>query len=204
MKYRTVLGIIGLLGVFSSSAFAAETPLEAVKSRIDQVIRIMGKDSTKSTEEKRAEARKIAVQTFDYTEISRRAMGLHWAKLNPAQQQQFTSLFSDLLFYDYLNKIQASIGDLQRVQYSAGPSDGKFATVNTIIVTKKQGNIPANYRLHQPAEVWLIYDILIEGVSLVSNYRAQFNKMMTSNREGFEFIVRQISEKVEGFRRKGT
>ena len=100
-------------------------------------------------------------------------------------------LFADLLDRAYISKIELYQGE--RVRYVAETADGDEATVKTVIATKKSSEIPVDYRLHRKDGRWLIYDVIIEGVSLVSNYRTQFNKIVQT--ESYDALVQRLRAK---------
>src|SRR6267143_1436318 len=142
-------------------------------------------------EQRRAEVRRIAESIFDYPDTARRALGPHWNARSPEQQQEFVKLFSDLLDRSYISKIELYQGE--RVQYLGETVGGDEATVKTAIVTKKNSEIPIDYRMHRKDGRWLVYDVIIEGVSLVSNYRTQFNKIVQT--ESYDALVQRLRAK---------
>jgi phospholipid transport system substrate-binding protein len=144
---------------------------------VDGVLKILDDPSLKGRlAERRAAVRKIANEIFDFSEIARRSLARHWQPLSEAQRTEFVSLFADLLERSYISKIETYGGE--KIQYTAERADGDFATVSTKIVTKNGTEVPVDYRMTKRADRWLVYDVSIEGVSLVSNYRTQFNKII--------------------------
>jgi phospholipid transport system substrate-binding protein len=124
--------------------------------------------------------RKIANDIFDFGEIAKRSMARHWQPLSEAQRNEFVGLFADLLERSYISKIETYGGE--KIQYTAERADGEYATVSTKIVTKNGTEVPVDYRLiKRSGDRWLVYDVSIEGVSLVSNYRTQFNKIIQTS-----------------------
>jgi len=103
-------------------------------------------------------------------------MARHWQPLSEAQRTEFVGLFAELLERSYISKIETYGGE--KIQYTAERADGDFATVSTRIITKNGTEVPVDYRMIKRADRWLVYDVSIEGVSLVSNYRTQFNKII--------------------------
>jgi len=128
------------------------------------------------TADRRAALGTIANELFDFTEISRRSLARHWQPRTPAEREEFTRLFGDLLEYSYVSKIEVYSGE--KVVYVGELLDGDLATVRTRIITKQGTEIPVDYRLARQGDQWRAYDVLIEGVSLVANYRAQFNAVI--------------------------
>jgi phospholipid transport system substrate-binding protein len=119
----------------------------------------------------------MAHEIFDFRELSQRALARHWHARTPAERDEFVELFSDLLERSYIGKIEMYSGG-ERIQYTTETVEGDQATVRTRIVTKSGTEIPVDYRLHRLGDSWLVYDVTIEGVSLVANYRAQFNRII--------------------------
>jgi phospholipid transport system substrate-binding protein len=157
----------------------AGVPTEQVKVSIEQVIRTVQDPNLKQesrAEERRAAIRKVAEGLFDFTETGKRALGRHLQELNESQQREFVSLFTDLLERSYISRIEQYSGE--RIVYAADSIDGDTATVRTKFITKQGTEIPVDYRLLRRGDRWLVYDVFVEGVSLVSNYRTQFDRIM--------------------------
>ena len=175
-----VISAAGLLCLFSAPAWAG-APTEQLKGSIDQVIRILQDPKLKQESmaaERRAAIRKQAEAIFDFTETGKRALGQHWQSLTDSQRQEFTSLFTDLLERSYITRIEQYSGE--PIVYVGDSTDGDTATVRTKFVTKQGTEIPIDYRLIRRGDRWLAYDVLVEGISLVSNYRTQFDRIMRS------------------------
>jgi phospholipid transport system substrate-binding protein len=166
-----------LMIVVSVAPAAAGAPTDQLKGAVDGVLKILDDPSLKGRlAERRAAVRKIANEIFDFSEIAKRSLARHWHPLSEAQRTEFVSLFADLLERSYISKIETYGGE--KIQYTAERADGDFATVSTKIVTKNGTEVPVDYRMTKRADRWLVYDVSIEGVSLVSNYRTQFNKII--------------------------
>ena len=174
------------------SAVYAGAPTDTLKQAVDQVVKILSDPALRDKpEQRRAEVRKVAESIFDYPDTARRALGPHWNARSPQQQQEFVRLFSDVLDRSYVSKIDLYQGE--RVQYVGETVDGDEATVKTVIATKKSSEVPIDYRMHRKDGRWLVYDVIIEGVSLVSNYRTQFNKIVQT--ESYEALVQRLRAK---------
>ena len=142
--------------------------------------------------ERRAAIRKIANEIFDFTETTRRSLGPHWQNRTPQERDEVTRLFADLLERSYIGKIEMYSGE--KIQYLGDTVEGRQATVRTKLVTKQGTEIPVDYRMQNTAgDKWLTYDVTIEGVSLVANYRAQFNKIVQSS--GYKALVQKLAAK---------
>ncbi len=164
--------------VFTGAVSAwAGPPTDQLRASIDQVIRILEDPDLRKdarTAERRVAVRQIANETFDFTEITRRCLGTHWQGRTPDERDEITRLFTDLLERSYIGKLESYSGE--RVIYLGDTVADDAASVRTRLVTKQGTEIPVEYRMHRRDGRWLVYDVSIEGVSLVANYRAQFNK----------------------------
>ena len=176
---RWSLALAGLLALSFASAAWAGIPTDQLKGAIDRVVKTLEdpayKGEGKGMDRRRA-VRKIADDIFDFNEISRRALARHWQTLSEKQREEFVGLFADLLERSYISKIELYGGE--KIQYTNERLDGDLATVATRIITKNGTDVPVEYRMHKKGDRWLVYDVNIEGVSLVSNYRTQFNKII--------------------------
>jgi len=173
------------------------TPTDEVKGTIDRVLQIVTDPSLKpqvKTKERRAEIRKALGERFNFAQMAQRSLATHWRELTPKEQQDFVGLFTDLLEKSYVDKIE-SFSD-EKMLYLGDQIDGDQATVKTKVVTKKSAEILIDYRLVQRAGKWEVYDVSIEGVSLINNYRAQFNKIIRS--KSYPELVRLLQVKLEG------
>jgi phospholipid transport system substrate-binding protein len=158
---------------------AAGVPTEQLRGAVDRVLKTLEDPTLKGearAAERRVAVRKIANEIFDFAEIAKRSMARHWQPLSEAQRNEFVGLFADLLERSYISKIETYGGE--KIQYNAERVDGDFATVSTKIITKNGTEVPVDYRMIKRSDRWLVYDVSIEGVSLVSNYRTQFNKII--------------------------
>ena len=177
------MGAMVLAGVLvvglSSAPAAAGVPTDQLKGAVERVLRTLDDPALRGDArlgDRRVAVRKIANEIFDFSEIAKRSMARHWQPLSEAQRTEFVGLFADLLERSYISKIETYGGE--KIQYTAERADGEFATVSTRIVTKNGTEVPVDYRMIKRTDRWLVYDVSIEGVSLVSNYRTQFNKII--------------------------
>jgi phospholipid transport system substrate-binding protein len=158
----------------------AGAPTDQLRGRVDRVLRTLEDTELKQEGrllQRRAAIREIAYEIFDFRELSQRALARHWQARSPAERDEFVHLFADLLERTYIRQIEQYSGG-ERIHFLAESADGDQATVRTKIVTKAGTEIPVDYRMHRVGERWLVYDVAIEGVSLVSNYRAQFDRII--------------------------
>jgi phospholipid transport system substrate-binding protein len=182
-----------LLVAPGSSAWAGP-PTEQLRDRIDRVVKVLEepglKKDAKATE-RRATLRGIANEIFDFAEISQRSLGRHWQTRTPPEREEFVTLFGDLLERTYISKIESYSGE--RVVYAGELVDGDQATVRTRIITKQGTEVPVDYRMFQRDGRWRVFDVNIEGVSLVGNYRTQFNAIIV--RSSYQDLVTKLKAK---------
>jgi len=174
-----IVTVTCLVTLWSAGAAAAGLATDQLKGAIDRVIKTLEdpnlKGETKSAE-RRLAVRKIANDIFDWGEIARRSLARHWQPLSEQQRTEFVGLFSELLERSYISKIELYGGE--KILYTNERLDGDYGTVATKIITKNGTEVPVDYKMFKRGERWLVYDVNIEGVSLVSNYRTQFNKII--------------------------
>ena len=166
---------------------------EAMKGTIDEVLRILQDKSLKQpgkSEERRRILEKVVGDRFDYAEMSRRALGAPWANLTEKEREEFVALFQTLLVNSYADKVEAYSGE--GVQYINERTENEYAEVRTKVLTGKT-EIPLDYRLLQKASVWRVYDVVVDGVSLVNNYRGQFTKILRNGT--FAELLDQLRKK---------
>jgi len=144
--------------------------------------------------------RRVADDIFDFQETAKRSLARHWQPRSPAEQAEFVRLFADLLERSYISRIELYGGE--KIAYLRDELDGDQAVVRTRIVTKSGTEVPVDYRMLKRGERWLVYDVIIEGVSLVANYRTQFNKIIQTS--SYAELVRKMKVKQDEFIEAGT
>jgi phospholipid transport system substrate-binding protein len=180
------------IGASSLPAFAAVT--DEVKKTVDQVVSIVSDDNLKKprNEAKRRAALKSAIGgIFDYGEMAKRSLGVNWKGRSTAEQKEFVGLFATLLENSYAGKIESYHNE--KIFYDKETVDGEYAEVKSRVVTAKRDEYSLDYRLMKQGSRWMVYDVVIEGVSLVSNYRSQFGKIITS--QGYGGLVKKLRAK---------
>ncbi len=177
----------------------AGAPTDQLKLQIDRVLKVLEDPELKregQVRERRAAVRRIANDIFDFGETARRSLARHWAPRTPAEREEFVALFADLLERSYISRIELYGGE--KISYAGDTTDGGFAVVRTRLLTKDGTEIPVDYRMLHRGDRWLVYDVIIEGVSLVANYRAQFNKIISTS--SYQELVRKMRTKEAEFR----
>jgi phospholipid transport system substrate-binding protein len=188
------LAVAALLLFAPVAQVSAGIPPYQLKGAIDRVVKTLEdpvlKGDGKVADRRRA-VRKVADDIFDFQEISRRALARHWQTLNDKQREEFVMLFADLLERSYISKIELYGGE--KILYANERIDGDVATVGTRIITKNGTDVPVDYRMLKRGPRWMVYDVNIEGVSLVSNYRTQFNKIIQT--ASYDELVHKLKTK---------
>ena len=164
---------------------------DQIKPQIDRVVATLENPALKGdgkTAERRHILRDITDNVFDWTEMAKRALGRHWAQRTPAEQQEFTALFRELLERAYAAKIERYAGE--PIAYVGEVPDGEVTTVRTRITTRQNQEVPIDYRVYRDGDRWRVYDVLIENISLVNNYRTQFDGIIKSS--SYQELVRRL------------
>jgi phospholipid transport system substrate-binding protein len=187
--------LVVLVGAVARPA-AAGAPSDQLKVQIDRVIKVLDDSELKKegkSKDRRAAVRRIANDIFDFGETARRSLGRHWQARTPAERDEFVQLFGDLLERSYMSRVELYGGE--KIQYMGDTIEGDQAKVQTKLLTKSGSDIPIEYRMHRKGERWLVYDVIIEGVSLVANYRTQFNKIIQTS--SYQELVKKMKTKQE-------
>ncbi|HEV8583381.1 MAG TPA: ABC transporter substrate-binding protein [Methylomirabilota bacterium] len=169
----------------------AGAPTDQVREYTDAVIKVLEDPALKAEDkkpERRAAVRKIAVEVFDVQETARRALGPHWQQRTPQQREEFVHLFADLLEQTYISKIDLFGGE--RLRFTEEKIDGEHAIVRAKVMTKQSTEVPVEARMLRKGDRWQIYDILIENISLIGNYRAQFDRIIRTS--SYEDLVKRL------------
>jgi phospholipid transport system substrate-binding protein len=173
----------------------AGAPTDCMKTTIDEVLRILQDKELKQpgkAEERRRQLEKVVEARFDYHEMSRRALGAPWNNLSDLEKQEFVGLFRTLLTNTYAERIETYSGE--GVRYLNERTEKDYAEVRTKILSGKT-EIPLDYRLLNKADDWRVYDVVVDGVSLVNNYRGQFSKILREST--YSDLVDQLRKKSE-------
>ncbi|MBI3637005.1 MAG: ABC transporter substrate-binding protein [Candidatus Rokubacteria bacterium] len=180
----------------------APPPRDVVQSAVSRVIAVLlaeadqpARDMTvparNAREAARAEIRRIAAETFDFEEMARRTLLRQWATRTPAEHAEFIRLFTDMLERAYIGRLEAYAGE--KVVYLGSALDGPYATVRSKIARRGRNEIGLDYRLHLVDSKWKVYDLIIDGVSFVSTYRAEFNRVIQSS--SFEELLNRMKKR---------
>jgi len=168
----------------------AGAPTEQIQTAIEKVMTIL-KDPKLQAESKKKELREVIYPKFDFTEMARRSLGSHWQRRTTEEQKEFVRLFTDLIEGAYMTNLDGYQGE--KVVIGGEKLDKDFAEVSTKILSKKGEEIAVNYKLRQAGSEWKIYDVVIENISLVNNYRSQFNRVIA--RSSFDELIAKMKDR---------
>jgi phospholipid transport system substrate-binding protein len=186
-----------LIVVSAASAAVAGEPTENIRETTDKIIAVVtdpGLKEADKAQEKARQIRNVVDERFDWEEMSMRTLARHWKDRTQDEREEFVDLFGKLLERTYLDKVEGYSGE--KVLYVDEKVEGDYGLVTVKIVTKQETEIQVEYRMRKKGGEWLVYDISIEGVSLVNNYRKQFHSIMT--RSSYKNLIDKLRSKVEG------
>ncbi len=186
-----------LLVVFIARSLAswAGEPTEQIKLTTEKILAIVKDPGLKGLDkeaERQKQMRKSVDERFDWTAMSRSAIGKHWRDLSEPQRKEFTRVFSELIEKNYMSQIESYTGE--KILYKGDKIDGAYGVADVVIVTLRGTDIPVSYRVLKKGSAWLVYDVSIEGVSLVNNYRSQIGSILNSS--SFDALIVKIKAKI--------
>ena len=195
-----MVAVAAMLALALEAPIAAATPpdpMAEVKATVDKMVAILADPALKSNPaEHRAQLTKTVEEHFDFAEMGRLALGVHWRGLSDQQHKEFVDLFTRFIEASYIGKVESYNG--QPIEFLKEWNDGSgYAQVNTDI-RLGQGSVPAslNYRLILEREDWKVYDVTVDNISLVANYRNQFSRVI--NNQGFDAMMNEMRAKQQG------
>ena len=193
--HRTAVVLLLLFFILGApSPSSAGAPTEQVRASVDQVLTILKNPQLKSstkTKERRDQLRQVISSRFDFTEMARRSLGSQWRRIGPKEQQEFVRLFTDLLERAYIDRIEGYSDE--KFAYVREILDKNYAEVNSRIVTHIGEEFSLNYKVLLKNGEWKVYDVVVENISLVNNYRSQFTRIITNS--SYEELVRRMKDK---------
>jgi phospholipid transport system substrate-binding protein len=183
------------LCLWASQAIAADDPQVVIKTGTDQVLKLLKKypENTQVRREKiRVAVDRYVDEYFDFDEIAKHALGTRWNEQSPEKQQEFTRDFSQLLFNTYIGKIEKFTNG--KITYNQKQIGGNLAVIETLEAGDQSGRVPIDYYLRLKDGKWKVYDVSIEGIGLVTNYRSQFESILLRN--SFDDLLKQLKQKI--------
>lgn len=189
-----MLNIIMAVLLATVGTATAAGPTETVQTAVQQVFSQPGGSAveTVSTAQRRADIRRVAERLFDFDEMSERSLGDAWARASQAERREFVRLFTTLIATAYIGRIEQYAGE--PITYLGERVDGDDAAVQSRLVTAKGSEIGIEYRLYRADSRWTVYDIYVDGISLMSSYKSQFTRII--QRGSFADLLKQLRLKV--------
>lgn len=170
------------------------TPTDQVRITVDNITAILKNPSLRTEarkKDRRDQLRRAIFARFDFTEMARRSMGSEWRNLSPKQQDEFTQLFTDLLERAYVDQIESYTNE--KIVYGKEIVDQDYAEVQSKIVTGKGEEYSLNYKVRLIGKEWKVYDVVVENISLVNNYRSQFSRVIAN--QSYDELIRRMKDK---------
>lgn len=198
--FLSALAIFLLLVLCPSGGEAALPggPLSIVQSGTERALKILRETQWgegQTLRQRKGEILTIVDEYFNFDEMARRALGRPWKDQSPEKRKEFVSLFKQLLFNTYISRVEGYTGSNEKVFYDSERIEGDFAVVSTHIIYQGNQNVVIDYRLRREGGLWKVYDVIVEGISFVENYRSQFSSILAN--ESFDALLRKIREKIQ-------
>lgn len=189
----TNIWLIGFLLILSSLSVRAELPaIEQVKTSVDAILAVL-KNTSIDPDIRRVKIRELLNDRFYFRAMSQRALSRHWKKASPDQQKQFVHLFSRLLENTYIGRIEAYTDE--RIEYKREKIKSPKRSVVYTQISTGSADIPINYKMAKKGSEWLIYDVVIEEISLISNYRTSYAEII--KKVGMDGLLRKMKKKID-------
>jgi phospholipid transport system substrate-binding protein len=188
------VGLLFLFCILLPAPSRAGGPTDQVRGTVDKVLTIVRSSRPTSKvqmEAQRAQLIEVIYPRFDFTEMAKRSLGRHWAGRTPEEQREFVTIYAAMLGRSYADNIESYTS--QNVLYTRESEDQNYAQVDTKIVTENRPPLSINYKLQSVDKEWKVYDLVIEDISVVNNYRSQFDRFIA--RSSFEELMRVMKEK---------
>jgi phospholipid transport system substrate-binding protein len=181
----------GMLLAMTSLATAGASPTESIRGSVDGILALLqDKEMDKTT--RREKIGEVISERFDFRAMSQRTLATNWKSTSKEQRQEFVQLFSKLIENTYIGRVEAYTDE--KVDYPGEKVKGKKAVVETLILTAS-ADIPVNYKVYQKNDKWWVYDVVIEGISLISNYRSSYQEIV--KKEGFDGLIAKMKAKIK-------
>ena len=196
MKQKSVIAVAALLlfVLWAPSPSSAGAPTEQIRASVDKIVAILNNPQLKSaakTKDRRDQLRQTISSRFDFTEMARRSLGSQWRRIGPKEREEFVRLFTDLLERAYIDRIEGYSDE--KFAYVRENLDKNYAEVNSRIVTHNGEEFSLNYKVMLKNGEWKVYDVVVENISLVNNYRSQFTRIIANS--SYDELVRRMKEK---------
>ena len=178
----------------AATSVTAGVPTEQIRSTVDRAILVLKDPRLKpaaKTKERRDQLKQILFARFDFTEMAKRALGANWRRRTPKEQEEFVQLFTELLEHAYADIIESYSED--KIIYVGERLEGGYADVASKVLTSNGAEYSLNYKAHLVNSEWRVYDVIAENISVVNNFRSQFNRVIAKS--SYAELVRRLREK---------
>jgi phospholipid transport system substrate-binding protein len=192
-----IVALVLPLSLFSVPAAWAGPPTDQLRDGIERIFKILGDPDLRGDEkasQRKTAVTRIAGEIFDFTEMSKRTLGRHWDQRTPAESQDFARLFTELIQRSYFSRIDEH--GSEKTVFRGETVDGQHAVVRTMLLLTHGSQMPLDYSMQNTGDRWRVYDLSIDGISLVANYRAQFNRIIRTS-SYVELVTRLTSNQTE-------
>ena len=192
MLKRLFLILVTSITLAAATITSADTsPTDAIRTSVEGILTLLrDKDLDQAT--RRGKIREIINARFDFRAMSQRTLATNWKKASNEQKQEFVQLFSKLIENTYIGRVESYTDE--KVDFPGEKVKGKKAVVETLILTAN-ADIPVNYKVYQKSGEWRVYDVIIEGISLISNYRSSYQEIV--KKDGFDGLIMKMKAKVK-------
>lgn len=187
---RRALALV-LISLFWAAGAQASPAGEQFRADLNRVLKVLDETEGQPMEVRRAAVRTVAEPVFDWREMASRALAIHWQARTEVERAEFTRLFSDLIERAYVTKVERYTGEA--VKFVGDRAEGSLAVVQTRLVPSKGPEVPIDYRLIEKDGRWRVYDVVIEGVSMVANYRTQFDRVIRGS--SYAELIKRLKDK---------
>lgn len=182
LSTAVIFALMLSFGLSSAPAAWAGPPTDQLRDGIERIFKILG-DADARGDEKAAQRKtavtRIAGELFDFGEMSKRTLGRHWDERTPAERQDFARLFTELIQRSYFSRVDEH--GSEKTVFRSETVDGSHAIVRTTLLLARGAKMPLDYSMHKVSDRWRVYDLSIDGISLMANYRSQFNRIIRSS-----------------------
>ncbi|MDA0840383.1 MAG: ABC transporter substrate-binding protein [Planctomycetota bacterium] len=182
----------GLMLLFVSTVVYGGEPTDQIRNTTESILAIISKRPQKSPERKQ-KIREAVDERFDWEEMARRSLARHWQGRSTEEKKEFVQIYGDMLFHTYLKRLEGYSGE--KVTYTGENLKGDFVSVSIKVSGAKGQEIPVEYRMRLKEGAWRVYDVMIEGISLVANYREQFDQILGKN--SFDELIKRLDAKLK-------
>jgi phospholipid transport system substrate-binding protein len=192
-KTKIFAFVLMIFAALSGQA-AAGLPTDQIKTTVDKALTVLRDPTLKpaaKVNDRRDQLKQILFARFDFTEMAKRALGSHWRRRTPQEQEEFVRLFTEVLEHAYADIIESYTDE--KIVYVNERVDGPYADVGSKISTAKGEEYSINYKAHLVSNEWKVYDVVAENVSLVNNYRSQFNRVISHS--SYEDLISRLKNK---------